>query len=58
MSASLYRAAQLFYDAVMRNALADHWSESYVSKTGKSMKAGELAAPRKDRWRKIAEQGF
>ncbi len=26
--------AQLFDDAVMRNALADRWSESYVDKTG------------------------
>src|ERR1700690_2395310 len=35
-------AAQLFDNAVMRNGLADHWRESYVCETGKSMKAVEL----------------
>ena len=31
-------AAELFDDAVVRDRLADHWRESYVCKTGKSMK--------------------
>jgi hypothetical protein len=34
----------------VRDGLADHWRESYVPRTGKSMKAGELTASRKDRW--------
>jgi hypothetical protein len=33
--------------------LADHWRESYVAETGKSMKAGEFPAFKKDDWRKI-----
>ena len=37
-------AAQLFDNAIMRNGLANHWRESYVCETGKSMKAVELAA--------------
>jgi hypothetical protein len=28
--------------------------ESYLGETGKSMKAGELAGPKEDDWRKIA----
>jgi len=28
--------------------LADHWSESYVSKTGKSMKGVELTVSQRD----------
>src|ERR1700681_2160569 len=35
-------AAQLLDDAVVRDGLADHWRESYVCETGKSMKAVEL----------------
>src|SRR5882762_4463399 len=35
-------SAKLLNDAVMRNGLADHWRESYVCETGKSMKAVEL----------------
>jgi hypothetical protein len=38
----------------VRNGLADHWRKSYVAKGGKSMQAVELAAARKDGWRKIA----
>ena len=30
---------QLLHDAVVRDGLADHWRESYVCGTGKSMKA-------------------
>jgi hypothetical protein len=41
-------AAQLLDDAVMRDGLADHWRESYVCETGKSMKAVELALPPND----------
>jgi hypothetical protein len=33
-------ATQFLDDAVMRDGLADHWRESYVGETGKSMKAG------------------
>jgi hypothetical protein len=29
---------EFLYDAVMRDGLPDHWRESYVCKTGKSMK--------------------
>jgi hypothetical protein len=36
--------AQFLDNAVVRNALAGHWRESYVPETGKSMKATELAA--------------
>ena len=36
-------AAQLLDDAVARDGLADHWRESYVSKTDKSTKAMGLA---------------
>src|SRR5260370_20684911 len=35
-------AAQLLDSAVVRDGLADHWRESYVCETGKSMKAVEL----------------
>jgi hypothetical protein len=31
----------------VRDGLADHWRESYVCKTGKSMKAVELAVVQK-----------
>jgi hypothetical protein len=31
--------AELLDDAVVRDGLADHWRESYVRETGKSMKA-------------------
>src|SRR3984893_10714528 len=44
--------AQLLDDAVMRDGLPDHWRESYVCETGKSMKAVELAVSQKG-WRKI-----
>src|SRR6202049_4716408 len=40
-------AAQLLDDAVVRDGLADHWRESYVCETGKSMKAVELALSQK-----------
>ena len=36
-------AAELFDDAVVRDGLVDHWRESYVCETGKSMKAMGLA---------------
>ena len=36
--------AEFLDDAIVRDALADHWRESYVCKTGKSMKALELAS--------------
>ena len=36
-------ASELFYDAVVRDGLSDHWRESYVCETGKSMKAMQLA---------------
>ena len=45
--------AELLDDAIVRDGLADHWRESYVYKTGKSMKAAELVGPQKDCWRKI-----
>jgi hypothetical protein len=32
-------SGELFHDAVVRDGLADHWRESYVRETGKSMKA-------------------
>jgi len=32
-------AAQPLDDAVVRDGLSDHWRESYVDETGKSMKA-------------------
>ena len=38
-----HAAAQLLDDAVVRDGLADHWRESYVWETGKSMKAMGLA---------------
>jgi hypothetical protein len=38
----------------MRDGSPDHWRESYVSKTGKSIKVMELAVAQKDGWRKIA----
>ena len=38
--------ADLFDDAVVRDGLSDHWRESYVCKTGKSMKALELSSRR------------
>src|SRR5216683_591699 len=44
----------LLNDAVVRDGLADHWRESYVCETGKSMKAVELAVSQKDCWRNIA----
>ena len=37
----------------MRDGLSDHWRESYVWKTFKSMKALELAASETIAWRKI-----
>jgi hypothetical protein len=36
--------AEFLDDAIVRDGLADHWRESYVCKTGKSMKALELAS--------------
>ena len=36
-------AAEFLDDAIVRDGLADHWRESYVCGTGKSMKALELA---------------
>ena len=36
-------ATELSDDPIVRDDLADHWRESYVCKTGKSMKAMELA---------------
>src|SRR5713226_2553407 len=44
---------QFLDDAVMRDGLADHWRESYVGETGKSMKAVELAPSTDDCCRKI-----
>jgi hypothetical protein len=38
----------------VRDGLADHWRESYVCETGKSMKAVELAESQKGCWRNIA----
>jgi len=38
----------------MRNGLAEHWRESYVCETGKSMQAMELVADRMAVWRKIS----
>jgi len=46
-------ATQLLDNAVVRNGLADHWRESYVCETGKSMKAVELAVCQSSRWRNI-----
>ena len=43
--------AQVLDDAVVGNGLADHWRESYVRETRKSMKAVELAVPQEDSWR-------
>jgi hypothetical protein len=40
-------------NAVMRHGSPDYWRESYVSKTGKSMKTVKLAASEKDCWRNI-----
>src|SRR5713101_744216 len=40
-------AVQLLDDAVVRDGLADHWRESYVCETGKSMKAVDLAVSQK-----------
>ena len=36
--------AELLDDAIVRDGLADHWRESYVCKTGKSMKGVGLVA--------------
>jgi hypothetical protein len=30
---------------IVRDGMANHWRESYVCETGKSMKAAELAMP-------------
>jgi hypothetical protein len=38
----------------MRDGSPDHWRESYVCETGKSMKAMELAVAQEDNCRKIA----
>ena len=38
--------AELLDDAVVRDGVADHWRESYVGETFKSMKAVELAVSR------------
>ncbi len=46
-------ATELLDNAVVRDGLADHWRESYVRETSKSMKAVELAAVQQGRWRKI-----
>ncbi len=40
-------AAELLDDSVVRDGLTDHWRESYVCKTGKSMKAGKIVASQK-----------
>ena len=40
--------------AIVRDSLADHWRESYVCRTGKSMKALELAVACKNGCCKIA----
>jgi len=45
-------AADPAEDAVVRDGLADHWGESYVCETGKSMNAMELAGPQEDSCRK------
>jgi|HubBroStandDraft_3_1064219.scaffolds.fasta_scaffold15803_2 hypothetical protein len=37
----------------MRNGLAEHWRESYVCETGKSMKAADMALAHADSWRYI-----
>jgi hypothetical protein len=47
-------AAQLLDDAVVRDDLANHWRESYVRETCKSMKPVELVAAQEGCWRKIA----
>jgi len=44
-------AAELFDDAIARDGLADHWRESYVGETGKSMNAERFAAGKSDGWR-------
>ena len=41
-------ATELLDDAVVRDGLADHWRESYVCETVKSMKAMELAVAQED----------
>src|SRR5580698_5026887 len=46
-------AAEFLDDAVVRDGLADHWRESYVGETRKSMKATGLAVAERDSWRKI-----
>jgi hypothetical protein len=38
----------------VRDGLADHWRESYVGETRKSMKATGLAVAERDSWRKSA----
>ena len=45
--------AEFLHDPVMRDGLSDHWRESYVCETGKSMKAVELAVCQSSRWRNI-----
>jgi hypothetical protein len=47
-------ATELLYAAVVRDGLSDHWRESYICETGKSMKAAELGAPQQDSWRNIS----
>jgi hypothetical protein len=37
----------------MRDGLAEHWRESYVCETGKSMKAADMALAHADGWRYI-----
>jgi hypothetical protein len=37
-------SAEFFDDAIVRDGLVDHWRESYVGETGKSMNAERLAA--------------
>jgi hypothetical protein len=51
---SMDATAELLDNAVVRDGSPDHWRESYVCETGKSMKAGEIAASQKGRWRNIA----
>ena len=41
-------AADLLDDAVVRDGSPDHWRESYVCESGKSMKAMELAVAQED----------
>jgi hypothetical protein len=46
--------AELLHSAIVTDDLANHWRESYVSETGKSMKPVELVIAQEGCWRKIA----